>query len=143
MKLSIACDHGGYELKNKIIKLLNEVEFVDCGTNSNDSCDYPDFAFKAAELVRDNKVDFGIVICKSGIGMSIAANKVKNIRCALVKDVETAILTKQHNNANMLALGANNVNADLAVDIIRNWLNTEFMGMQHTRRVDKISKYEN
>lgn len=143
MKLSIASDHGGYLLKKQIIEQLSQFNWVDCGCFNTDSCDYPDFAFLAAEMVKNQEVDFGIVICKSGIGMSIAANKVQGIRCALVNDVETAILTRQHNNANMLALGANQVDEKLGIQIIQSFVQTEFLGMQHTRRIEKITKYEN
>ena len=103
-KIAIANDHGGLELKHAIMKHFKKTyEFIDCGTYSLDSCDYPDFAILAGELVRDRKVDFGIVICKSGIGMSIAANKVKGVRCALVHDTTSARLTREHNNTNVLA----------------------------------------
>lgn len=144
MRLSIGCDHGGYDLKVAVMKLLeNEFEFVDCGTNDNfTSCDYPDFAIKAAELVKDKSCDYGVVICKSGIGVSIAANKVEGIRCALVSDVESAILTKQHNNANMLAMGATKVDAQTAVNIIKSWLEATFLEGRHTQRIEKISSYE-
>ena len=143
MKLSIASDHGGVKLKQEIIeKLSNVYTFIDCGTNSEESCDYPDYAIKAATLVANKEVDYGIVICKSGIGVSIAANKVKTIRCALVKDVKNASLCKQHNNANMIALSANDTNVECAIEIIKTWLNEKFLGMQHQRRIDKISKYE-
>lgn len=142
-KISIACDHGGLELKNAIIKhFKKEYEFIDCGTYSLLSCDYPDFAFKACELVRDNKVDFGIVICKSGIGMSIAANKVKGIRCALLTNEENAALTHQHNNANVIALGANDVSKRKAYKIIKAYETAKFE-TRHQRRIDKILDYEN
>lgn len=141
--VSIACDHGGFELKNAIIKHFKKnYEFIDCGTYSTLSCDYPDFAFKACELVRDKKVDFGIVICKSGIGMSIAANKVKGIRCALVSNEQNAALTHQHNNANVLALGANDVSKRKAYKIIEAYDSVEFE-QRHQRRIDKITNYEN
>ncbi len=144
IKLAIGSDHGGYELKQAIIESLNtQFEFIDCGTfDGQTSCDYPDFAIKAASKVADHTCDYGIVICKSGIGVSIAANKVKGIRCALVSDVQTTILTKQHNNANMLAFGANKVSLDLAVEMIQSWLSTSFMGDRHQKRIDKITEYE-
>ena len=141
-KISIANDHGGLELKQAIMKLFkDEYEFVDCGTYSLDSCDYPDFAFKACELVRDNKVDFGIVICKSGIGMSIAANKVKGVRCALITNETNAMLCHQHNNANVIALGANDVTPRKAYKIIKAYDSVAFE-TRHQRRLDKISNYE-
>lgn len=141
-RVSIACDHGGLELKNAIIKHFKKVyDFVDCGTYTNLSCDYPDFAFKACEMVRDQKVSFGIVICKSGIGMSIAANKVKNIRCALVNNVVNATLCHQHNNANVIALGSNDISVRKAYKIIEAYDAATFE-QRHQRRIDKISAYE-
>ena len=141
-KISIACDHGGLQLKNAIIKhFKRKYEFIDCGTYTDLSCDYPDFAFKACELVRDNKVDFGIVICKSGIGMSIAANKVKGVRCALVDNVTNATLCHQHNNANVIAMGSNDVSNRKAYKIIEAYDEAVFEE-RHQRRIDKISNYE-
>ena len=144
MKISIACDHGGYELKENLKKWLSEnnYEVIDFGTNSLDSCDYPDFGRPACEAVRDKKVDKGIVICTTGIGMSIVANKVKGIRCALVSNVEGASLTRRHNDTNVLALGAKFTNLDLAKEITKTWLETEFEGGRHQRRVDKIMDIE-
>ena len=142
-KISIACDHGGLELKNALISKLNKkYEFIDCGTYTLESCDYPDYAFKAAKLVSDKEVDFGIVICKSGIGVSIAANKVKGVRCALINNETNAKLCHQHNNANVIALGANDVDAELAVKIIEAYDSVSFES-RHQRRLDKISEYEN
>ena len=142
-KISIANDHGGLELKQAIMKhFKKEYEFIDCGTYSLDSCDYPDFAIKAGELVRDKKVDFGIVICKSGIGMSIAVNKVKGVRAAVCSDVATAHLVKEHNNANIIAFGARIVGSELAKDIVKAYLEAEFMGGRHQMRVDMISELE-
>ena len=142
-KISIANDHGGLELKQAIMKHFKGVyEFIDCGTYSLDSCDYPDFAFKACELVRDNKVDFGIVICKSGIGMSIAANKVKGVRCALLTNTTNARLCHQHNNANVIALGANDVSSRKAYMIIDAYDEAIFEE-RHQKRIDKILNYEN
>jgi len=144
IKLAIGSDHGGYELKQAIIESLNtQFEFIDCGTfDGQASCDYPDFAIKAASKVADHTCDYGIVICKSGIGVSIAANKVKGIRCALVSDVQTTILTKQHNNANMLALGADYISVNDAICILRQFLATEFEGGRHEMRVNLISDIE-
>lgn len=141
-KVAIASDHGGFELKEKIKKhFKSKYQFVDVGTNSTDSCDYPDYAIKAAELVRDNQVEFGIVICKTGVGVSIAANKVKSVRCALVYDEAHAILAHQHNLANVIALGASDVSPRKAYKIIEAYANTEFE-QRHQRRVDKIIAYE-
>ncbi len=142
-KIAIACDHGGLDLKKAIQKhYQHQFEFIDCGTNSTQSCDYPDFAIKAAELVANQKADFGIVICKSGIGMSIAANKVKGVRCALVDNVINARLCHQHNNANVLALGANDVTSRMAYKIIDAYNRVEFES-RHQTRIDKINSYEN
>ena len=142
-KISIACDHGGLILKNDLINALNKkYEFIDCGTYSLKPCDYPDFAFKAAKLVSENEVDFGIVICKSGIGVSIAANKVKGVRCALVNNETNAKLCHQHNNANVIALGANDVDINLAIKIVEAYDSVEFES-RHQQRLDKISDYEN
>ncbi len=142
-KVSIACDHGGLDLKNAIIKHYRNVyEFIDCGTYSYDSCDYPDFAIKAAELVGNNQVDFGIVVCKSGIGVSIAANKVKGVRCALLTNTTNARLCHQHNNANVIALGANDVSARKAYMIIDAYDEAVFEE-RHQKRIDKILNYEN
>ena len=144
MKISIACDHGGYDLKESLKKWLSEnnYEVIDYGTNSKDSCDYPDFGRLAAEAVRDKVVDKGIVICTTGIGMSIVANKVKGIRCALVSNTEGASLTRRHNDSNVLALGAKFTDDALAKEITKIWLETEFEGGRHQRRVDKIMEIE-
>ena len=144
MKISIACDHGGYDLKESIKKWLteNNYEVIDYGTNSKDSCDYPDFGRLAAEAVRDKVVDKGIVICTTGIGMSIVANKVKGVRCALVSNTEGASLTRRHNDSNVLALGAKFTEDALAKEITKIWLETEFEGGRHQRRVDKIMDIE-
>ncbi len=142
-KVAIACDHGGLELKQSIMKhYKNQFEFIDCGTNSTQSCDYPDFAIKAGEMVANKQADFGIVICKSGIGMSIVANKVKGVRCALVDNVKNAQLAHQHNNANVLALGANDVTSRMAYKIIDAYNHVEFE-QRHQKRIDKINSYEN
>ena len=141
-KISIACDHGGLELKNAIIKhFKREYQFVDVGTYTTLSCDYPDFAFKACEMVVQGQVDFGIVICKSGIGMSIAANKVKGVRCALLTNEVNATLCHQHNNANVIALGANDVSRRKAYKIIKAYDEATFEE-RHQRRIDKINEYE-
>lgn len=144
MKISIACDHGGFELKENLKKWLieNNYEVIDYGTNSLDSCDYPDFGRKAAEAVANRIVDKGIVICTTGIGMSIVANKVDGVRCALVSNADAASLTRRHNDTNVLALGAKYTNFDLAKEITQVWLSTEFEGGRHQRRVDKIMEIE-
>ena len=144
MKISIACDHGGYDLKENLKKWLeeNNYDVIDYGTNSTESCDYPDFGRPAAEAVRDKKVDRGIVICTTGIGMSIVANKVKGVRCALVSNTEGASLTRRHNDSNVLALGAKFTTPSLALEIVKIWLETPFEGGRHQRRVDKIMDIE-
>ena len=144
MKISIACDHGGFELKENLKKWLieNNYEVIDFGTNSLDSCDYPDFGLKAAQAVANKTVDRGIVICTTGIGMSIVANKVDGVRCALVSNTDAASLTRRHNDTNVLALGAKYTNFDLAKDITQIWLSTAFEGGRHQRRVDKIMEIE-
>lgn len=143
MNIAIASDHRGYELKCKIINYLKEKGYNinDYGTDSSDSVDYPIYAFKLGESIRDNINDFGILICGTGIGMSIACNKVKNVRCAKVNDVEEAILTRQHNNANVIALSEN---VDNAFEIVDKFINTSFSNEEkHIRRVEMISNYDN
>ena len=143
--IAIACDHGAYALKEKLKKHLEAkgLEYKDFGTYSTDSCDYPDFAGPAAEAVAAGECDRGIVLCTTGIGVSITANKVKGIRCALLSDVMSARLTRQHNDTNMMAIGAGVVGEMLALEIIDTWLGTEFEGGRHQRRVDKLMALEN
>ena len=140
MKVSLGCDHGGYELKEYIKKHLENkgIEILDVGTDSLDSVDYPDYGEKAALLVANKEADKGIVVCTTGIGISIAANKVDGIRCALCTDSFMAKMTRLHNDANMLALGAGIVGKNLAIDIVDTSLETEFEGGRHSKRVDKI-----
>ncbi|WP_026893500.1 ribose 5-phosphate isomerase B [Clostridiisalibacter paucivorans] len=144
MKIAIGSDHGGLELKEHVKKYLLDkgVDVVDCGTNSSESVDYPDFAYKVAEAVKDGKCSNGIVVCGTGIGISIAANKVAGIRCALCGDCYSAKMAKEHNNANMLALGGRVVGKDLALEIVNSWINAEFQGGRHERRVNKITDIE-
>ena len=146
MKISIGCDHGALELKNKFVHHLTDLghEVTDFGTHTLDSCDYPDFAAAAAQAVADGRCDRGIVLCTTGIGVSIAANKVKGIRCALLSDTKSARMTREHNDTNMMALGAGIVEEALAFEILDIWLNTEFSGSdRHARRIAKISALEN
>ena len=142
MKISLACDHGGLQLKTFVKDYLLQQghDVVDCGTNSLDSCDYPDFARPAAQLVADEQCDCGIVICTTGIGVSIVANKVAGIRCALCTNVDQATMTRRHNNANMLAMGQKYVDIATAQRIVDAFLNTEFEGGRHQTRVEKIGK---
>ena len=145
MKVSIGCDHGGYELKEEVKAHLLEkgIEVVDFGTNDLSSCDYPDFGIAAAKAVAEGKVDKGIVICTTGIGISIAANKVKGVRCALCSDLTSARLTREHNDANVLALGAAITGNIVAVEIVDTFLTTEFSGLEkHVRRIEKIKAQE-
>ena len=143
MKLYIGCDHGGLDLKNVLITYLKEQghEITDVGTYTYDSCDYPVYAKQVAEAVRDKKCDRGIVICSTGIGVLIVANKVKGVRCALVTDVTTARLTREHNDTNCLALGQKNVSYDRAKEIADIWLATPFSnGERHKRRISMIEE---
>lgn len=144
MKIALGCDHGGYELKQYIIQVLEKLghSCEDFGCDSMDSCDYPDFGAAAARAVAEGRCDRGIVICTTGIGISIAANKVKGIRCALCGDVLSAELTRLHNNANMLALGAGITGPMLAERIVDTFLNTGFEGGRHARRVGLMMETE-
>lgn len=144
MKIAIGCDHGGFNLKGEIIKHLESkgIEYKDYGTYSKDSCDYPDIAIQVAEAVVNKEQEFGILVCGTGIGISIAANKVPGIRAALCSDTFSAHATREHNNANILALGERTVGAGLALDIVDTFLNTKFEGERHALRVNKISEIE-
>ena len=145
MKIAIGCDHGALALKNKVISHLKERGFavVDFGTYTLDSCDYPDFAGAAAKAVAAGECDRGIVLCTTGIGVSIAANKVKGIRCALLSDLMSARLTRLHNDTNMMALGAGIVGESLALEIVQVWLNTEFSEEErHKKRIQKMMALE-
>jgi len=141
--IAIGCDHGGFELKQEVIKYLKEknFEYEDMGCYNTDSVDYPEYGRAVANAVASGKCDKGIVICGTGIGISIAANKVKGIRCALCTDCFMAEATRLHNDANMLALGGRVVGAGLAVKIVDTFLNTEFSNDErHIRRIAKIEQ---
>lgn len=144
MKIAFASDHAGYELKEKIKAYLKEtrkdIEQVELGTNSTESVDYPIYGEACAKEVASGKADLGIVCCGTGIGISIAANKVKGIRCGLCSTVKMAHMTKQHNNANMIALGGRLTEPELAYKIVDEWLDTEFEGGKHQRRVEMLDK---
>ncbi len=143
--IALGSDHGGFELKQVIMKHLEErgLEYKDFGTYSKDSCDYPIFGEAAAKAVSTGECDRGIVICTTGIGISITANKVKGIRCALCSDTMSARMTREHNDANMLALGGGMVGDNLAIDIVDTFLDTEFSKLEkHSRRIDLITKME-
>lgn len=145
MKIAIACDHGGLALKEKICQWLfeNGYEVVNFGTDTSCSCDYPDFGVKAAEAVAAGECEYGIVVCTTGIGISIAANKVKGVRCALCADTFSAKMTRLHNNANVLALGGGIVGVNLGLEIVSTFLNTPFSEEgKHIRRIDKIGEIE-
>ena len=142
MKIAIASDHGGYSLKEAIQKYLQfrNIEIIDLGTDSEKSVDYPVFGRACAEAVAKGEAERGIVCCGTGIGISIAANKVKGIRCALCTDVHMAEMAKKHNNANILALGGRTTEEKKALDIIAAWLDTEFEGGRHQRRVNMLDE---
>lgn len=144
MKIAISSDHGGNNLRREIIQELVElgIEYVDFGPDSDDSVDYPDFAMPVANGVASGNFDRGILICGTGIGMSIAANKVKGIRCALVHDVFSAKATRQHNDSNILAMGERVIGPGLAREIVKTWLNTSFEGGRHERRIGKLMDLE-
>lgn len=144
MKIGIGSDHGGYELKEYIKSFLKEkgVEYIDYGTNSSESVDYPEFGEKVAEAVKNKEIDRGIVICGTGIGISISCNKVKGVRCALCSDTYSARMSVEHNNAQVLALGGRVVGKDLAIEIVSIWVDASFEGGRHEKRLNKISDIE-
>ena len=145
MKIAIGCDHGALELKNIVAEHLRQQghTVTDFGTHTLDSCDYPDFASAAAKAVAQGECDRGIVLCTTGIGVSIAANKVKGIRCALLSDVMSARMTREHNDTNMMALGAGVVGQMLALQIVDTWIGTDFSHQpRHQRRIDKVMELE-
>ncbi|MCL4499567.1 MAG: ribose 5-phosphate isomerase B [Chloroflexi bacterium] len=144
MKVALGADHAGFPLKEELKETLkrNGIEYVDFGTFSNESVDYPDFAGMVAEKVVAGEFDKGVLVCGSGIGVSIAANKVPGARAALCSEIETARLSRRHNDANVLTLGARFIDVELAKKILLVWLETEFEGGRHGRRVDKIRELE-
>ena len=145
MKISIGCDHGALELKNTVKAHLEKRGFAvdDFGTYTAQSCDYPDFAGPAAQAVASGECDRGIVLCTTGIGVSITANKVKGVRCALLSDPWSAKMTRLHNDTNMMALGAGVIGPSLALEIVDVWLDTEFSAeARHQRRIDKVMALE-
>ncbi len=145
MKIGLGSDHGGYNLKEEIKKYLEikGIECIDFGTeNSIDSVDYPIYGEKVAKAVVSKEVDYGILCCGTGIGISLAANKVKGIRCAVVSDTFSARMSKAHNNANILSLGERVVGRGLALEIVDTWINTEFEGERHLRRVNMLNDIE-
>ena len=146
MKIAIGCDHGALDLKNNVVAHLQAQghTVTDFGTHTLDSCDYPDFVAPAAKAVASGECDRGIVLCTTGIGVSIAANKIKGIRCALLSDLMSARLTREHNDTNMMSLGAGVVGQMLALEIVDTWLGTEFShNERHQRRINKVMALEN
>ena len=144
MKVAIASDHGGITIGNEIISLMKEmnIEYEDLGCECNTSVDYPDYAIPVAEKVTRGEVDRGILICGTGIGMSIAANKVMGVRCALVHDLFSAKATREHNDSNILAMGERVIGPGLAREIAKVWLTTPFEGGRHEKRINKVKIYE-
>ncbi len=145
MKIAIGSDHAGFRLKEIVKNFLKtrNIEVEDFGTYTEESVDYPDYAFKVGEAVARKDFDFGILICGSGIGMSIAANKVKGVRAALCNDLYTAHVSREHNNANILCIGGRVIGEEVAKEIVLVWLNAKFEGGRHERRINKITDYEN
>ena len=145
MKVAIGCDHGGIVLKNACIRALTDLGFsyVDMGTYDDQSVDYPDYALKVALAVRDGEADKGILLCGTGIGISIAANKVKGIRCAHVTDLFCAQMAAEHNNANIISMGGRITSEEDAYNMVKKFFTTEFAGGRHQKRVDKITAIEN
>jgi ribose 5-phosphate isomerase B len=145
MKVALASDHGGINIRKEIANLLDElgIEYVDFGCECHTSVDYPDYALPVAEKVAQGEFDRGILICGTGIGMSIAANKVKGIRAALVHDTFSAKATREHNDSNILTMGERVIGPGLAREIASIWLTGEFLGGRHANRIGKITEYEN
>ena len=143
--IAVGSDHGGYKLKEEIKKYLEEkeLEYTDCGTFDEESVDYPEIAQALASEVQSGQAEKGIIICRSGIGMSIAANKFKGIRCAKCNDEQEAKFSRMHNNSNVLALGADYMDTNKAIRIVRTWLATEFEGGRHEERIKLIGEIEN
>jgi len=145
MKISVGCDHGALDLKNKVVAHLQAQghEVTDFGTHTTASCDYPEFAAAAARAVAEGKCDRGIVLCTTGIGVSITANKIPGIRCALLSDLMSARMTREHNDTNVMAIGAGVVGEMLALEIVDTWIGTAFSGQErHQRRIDKVMALE-
>ena len=145
MKIAVGCDHGALELKILVVSHLEKQgqQLTDFGTHTTDSCDYPEFAAAAAKAVADGSCDKGIVLCTTGIGVSITANNIPGIRCALLSDVMSARMTREHNDTNVMALGAGVVGQMLALEIVDTWIGTEFShNERHQRRIDKVMALE-
>ena len=145
MKIAIGSDHRGFEAKTRIVSILHQLghEVLDAGPQVRECVDYPDFAFEVAKAVGENRAERGILICGTGIGMCIAANKVRGVRAAPCHDCITAEMSRRHNDANVLCLSADLLGEELIDRMVRNWLETPFDGGRHARRVDKIARFEN
>lgn len=144
MTIAIGCDHAGIELKKEILSLLNELQirYIDFGTDTSASVDYPDFGEKVSDAISSGKIEKGILICGTGIGMSIVANKFPGVRASLCNDLFTAKMSRLHNDANILVMGGRIIGKDLAKEIVRTWVSTPFEGDRHCRRLEKIQKIE-
>ncbi len=144
MKLAIAADHGGYRLKEAILRFLSsqKIVYIDLGVQEESSVDYPDFAAQVARQVSQGEVQGGILVCGTGIGMAIAANKFKGVRAAVVTDPYTAQMSKEHNDANVIALGGRVLSEEQAIETVKAWLSARFAGGRHERRLQKISEFE-
>jgi ribose 5-phosphate isomerase B len=144
MTIAIGCDHAGVELKKEIISLLHDlhIECIDYGTNGTGSVDYPDFGEKVSEAVSSGKIEKGLLICGTGIGMSIVANKFPGVRASLCSGIFTARMSRLHNDANVLVLGGRVIGKDLAKEIVKTWVSTPFEGERHAKRLRKISLIE-
>jgi ribose 5-phosphate isomerase B len=144
MKIAIGSDHAGFVLKEEVLALLKKLSFevIDCGTNDTSSVDYPDFGEKVSRLVSAGEVDRGILICGTGIGMSMVANKFPNVRASLCNDLFSAKMSRLHNDANVLVLGGRIIGKDLAAEIVTTWMSTPFEGDRHLKRLHKIKKIE-
>jgi len=144
MKIAIGSDHAGFVLKEEVLALLKRLSFevIDCGTNDTSSVDYPDFGEKVSRLVSAGEVDRGILICGTGIGMSMVANKFPNVRASLCNDLFSAKMSRLHNDANVLVLGGRIIGKDLAAEIVTTWMSTPFEGDRHLKRLHKIKKIE-
>lgn len=144
MKISVACDHAGLETKERVKEILtaHKHEVIDCGTNTKESCDYPDFGLKAARMVPTNEVDHAVLICWTGNGMGIAANKVKGVRAGIALNRDMAYYTRLHNDANVLVIGQKYIDEAELAEILLTFLTTDFEGGRHVRRVEKIAKAE-
>ncbi len=143
-KIAVACDHGALELKSKLVQLLEKLGYepLDLGVHNYDSVDYPDYAEKVAQLVSSGEAPRGLLLCGTGVGMSIVANKFKGVRATLAHDHYTAVMSRQHNNSNILCIGARVTGEEVAFDILQTWLTTPYEGGRHDKRLDKISALE-